>query len=479
MFIYFLYNNYFTQRAQKIYAEKRKWLTLSYLSVLRFSQRTLRELHQIIRFEYFKPPFFRLTSSKKYFILISFTILLNGLSAQDLQYVRSVVDTLTSPEMHGRGYVNNGDKIAADFIRNEFENSGLKSVNGQYFQTFPISINTFPGPIELKIDEKKLEPGKDFVLYASSPEVHGEFELVWLEMDSLGGYTIDKNSDSANLRSKVIVTDVNHKAFDHQNLHPAGIIFLQDEKVWWHVSNGKTIKDHFRLQILTDQIPKSSKTIYLDVKNKYFEDYQTQNIIGSVEGKIYPDKYLVFSAHYDHLGRMGSETYFPGANDNASGTAMLLDLARYYSKPENQPEYSIAFMAFSAEEVGLLGSSWYVSNSLFPLEQIEFLVNLDMVGSGSEGIKVVNGTVFNNEFKKLVKINTENEYIRKVSVRGEAANSDHYPFFAQGVPSFFIYTLGKECKEYHNIYDTPENVPFTEYEDVFRLLTDFVKTFKD
>jgi len=416
---------------------------------------------------------------RKPIIIILFIHLLGSLSGQDLQYVRSIVDTLTSPEMHGRGYVNNGDKIAADFIRNEFINTGLKSVSSQYFQDFHISINTFPELIELKIDEKKLEPGKAFVLYSSSPEVHGEFELVWLLTDSLGGFTIDKNSDSANLRSKVIVTDVNPKAFDQPNLYPAGIVYLQDEKVWWHVSNGKTVKDYFQLQILTDQIPKSTKTIYLDVKNKYFKDYQTQNIIGSVEGKTHPDKYLVFSAHYDHLGRMGSETYFPGANDNASGTAMLLDLARYYAQPENQPEFSIVFMAFSAEEVGLLGSSWYVTNPLFPLEQIEFLVNLDMVGSGSEGIKVVNGSLFKKEFERLVKINTENEYIRKVSVRGEAANSDHYPFFAQGVPSFFIYTLGKECKEYHNIYDTTENVPFTEYEDVFRLLTDFVKTFKD
>jgi Zn-dependent M28 family amino/carboxypeptidase len=90
---------------------------------------------------------------------------------------------------------------------------------------------------------------------------------------------------------------------------------------------------------------------------------------------------------------------------------------------------------------------------------------------------VVNGSVFHEKFNLLVKINDENRYLYQVSERGEAANSDHYPFYAAGVPCFFIYTLGSECKEYHNIYDNADNVPFTEYEDLFRLLTDFLKTF--
>lgn len=100
-----------------------------------------------------------------------------------------------------------------------------------------------------------------------------------------------------------------------------------------------------------------------------------------------------------------------------------------------------------------------------------------MVGSGSEGIKVVNGTVFEKDFKKLQKINDKNNYLSKVSKRGEAANSDHYPFYYKGVPSFFIYTLGPECKEYHNVYDTPANVPFTKYNDLFKLITNFANDF--
>lgn len=398
--------------------------------------------------------------------------------AQDVDYVRIIVDTLSSSSMHGRGYVNNGDKIAADFIQKEFVKNGLKCFEDSFQQKFPISINTFPETIEVKIDQAHLVPGKDFVLFSSSPSVSGTFELVWYLTDSTGKLNLGTTSTKIDFSNKVLVTDMNQREYAKLNSPIAkGVIFLMEEKVWWHVSNGRQVKNQFSLQILKDRIPSKAKSISIKVENKYFESYETQNVVAYIPGKLYPDSFFVFTAHYDHLGRMGADTYFPGANDNASGTAMLLDLAHHYSLPENQPDCSIAFMAFSAEEVGLLGSGFYVSNPLFPLENIKFLINLDMVGSGSEGIKVVNGSVFKEGFERMVKINDEYQYLLRVSERGEAANSDHYPFYRNGVPCFFIYTLGKECQEYHNIYDTPENVPFTNYMDFFKLLIEFESTF--
>ena len=123
--------------------------------------------------------------------------------------------------------------------------------------------------------------------------------------------------------------------------------------------------------------------------------------------------------------------------------------------------------------MGLKGSSYYVENPFFPLESIRFLINLDMVGTGSEGITVVNGTVYTDAFAKLDSINTANDYIAQVAERGESCNSDHCPFYQKGVPSVFIYSRGKEYLEYHNIYDLPEYLPFTKYEGIFRLLRDF------
>ncbi len=169
---------------------------------------------------------------------------------------------------------------------------------------------------------------------------------------------------------------------------------------------------------------------------------------------------------------MGKDVYFPGANDNASGCAMLLNLANYYSQPENKPKYSIAFMAFCGEEVGLLGSKYYTEHPLFPMKNIRFLLNMDIMGTGEEGITVVNGSVFKTEFDKLKEINTQHNFIKDVKIRGKAANSDHYFFAENGVKACFIYTMGG-IKAYHDIYDRAETLPLNEFENLFKLITKF------
>src|SRR5690606_21157411 len=158
----------------------------------------------------------------------------------------------------------------------------------------------------------------------------------------------------------------------------------------------------------------------------FLPHYTSQNVIGQLKGTKYPDSVLVFSAHYDHLGKMGNNIYFPGANDNASGVAMLLNLAEHYSK--NAPEKTIVFMAFGAEESGIIGSQFYTENPLFQLKQINFLINLDLLGTGEDGIQVVNGSVHQTHFDKLVEINNQKNLLKEIKIRGKAANSDHYWF---------------------------------------------------
>ncbi|MCX6294627.1 MAG: M20/M25/M40 family metallo-hydrolase, partial [Bacteroidetes bacterium] len=182
--------------------------------------------------------------------------------------------------------------------------------------------------------------------------------------------------------------------------------------------------------------------------------------------------FIVYTAHYDHLGQMGEEIFFPGANDNASGSAMLLNLARYYSMTEHKPKCSIAFIAFCGEEAGLLGSKYYTEHPVFPLKNIKFVLNMDIMGTGEDGITVVNGSVFKNEFDKLKEINTQNNFIKDVKIRGKAANSDHYCFSEKGVKAFFIYSMGG-IKAYHDIYDRAETLPLNEFENLFKLITAF------
>jgi Zn-dependent M28 family amino/carboxypeptidase len=250
-----------------------------------------------------------------------------------------------------------------------------------------------------------------------------------------------------------------------------GVILLSEKTPYWHVSNSAQVESTIWLKVKKDRLPEGTTSISLKAENTFIPDYATQNVIGFVRGKIQADRFIVFTAHYDHLGMMGNKTIYPGANDNGSGTAMLLDLARYYSQPENQPDYSIVFMAFSGEERGLMGSTFYAEHPLFPLNQIELLINLDMVGTGSDGITIVNATVFPKLFKRFVRLNEEGHFIKEVKERGESCNSDHCPFYQKGVQSIFIYTRGKEHLDYHTPSDNADDFPFTAYNGLFRLLT--------
>lgn len=403
--------------------------------------------------------------------------------AQDTAYVKAIVRKLTAPDMDGRGYVNKGGKKAAEFISNEFRHRGLRSLSKNYFQKFTIPMNIFTDSLHVRLDGKELVPGFEYVISASSPSVQGEFELVW--DTTFGYYKRGKGLPRLHqptknkLKGKVVLTRLSQHEFtgSENPFGSVGIISLSDKKLSWHVSDGNQVNDYFTMSISKDALNENAKKLYISARAKFQKKFTDQNVVGYIPGKTYPDSFFVFTAHYDHLGRMGKRALFPGGNDNASGTSMLLDLAHYYSLPENQSQYSILFIAFGAEEAGLLGSFYFTNHPLIPLDKMVFLINLDMVGSGSEGIKVVNGTVFKQAFERLKQINTDQGLLKKVGKRGAAANSDHYPFYEKGVPCFFIYTLGPECPEYHSVYDTPDNVPFTEYSDLFHLLTTFVREF--
>ncbi|RLC24735.1 MAG: aminopeptidase, partial [Deltaproteobacteria bacterium] len=238
--------------------------------------------------------------------------------AQDKNYAREIIDTLTSPSMFGRGYVNKGDQIAANYIASQFKKFGLKKFDDNYLQNFNMAINTFPDTIEVDIDQEKLVPGKDYVLFSSSPGVSGTFDLIRTLADSSGKLRFLYDDFS----NKVIVTNIDQREFKkYDSLNPKGVIFLMDKRVQWHVSDGGKINEYFQMQVLKEKISTNAKTISIHAKNKFYKNYQTQNVIGFIEGKVQPDSFFVFTAHYDHLGQMGAEVYFPGANDNASGTA--------------------------------------------------------------------------------------------------------------------------------------------------------------
>ena len=159
---------------------------------------------------------------------------------------------------------------------------------------------------------------------------------------------------------------------------------------------------------------------------------------------------------------MGPKTYFPGANDNASGIAILLNLASYFSIEENRPNNNLVFIAFGAEEIGLLGSKHFINNPLIPLNKINWLYNLDIAGTGSEGLKVVHNKNAVKLLKTLININNDKKLLKNIFERNMACNSDHCYFDALGIPVLYGYTLGGS-KAYHDTQDIADNL---EYENM-------------
>jgi aminopeptidase YwaD len=167
---------------------------------------------------------------------------------------------------------------------------------------------------------------------------------------------------------------------------------------------------------------------------------------------------------------MGRNTIFPGAHDNASGTAFMMYMARYFA--QHPQRYSIAFIGFSGEEAGLLGSKHYVADPLFPLANIRFLVNLDMTGDATNGITVVNGTENEPEFAIMEEINNRKQYLPKINKREKTANSDHYHFAEKGVPAVFIYGNGTKGF-YHDVFDVAKELSLENIDKLAHMLIDF------
>jgi len=421
--------------------------------------------------------------------LTIFLILLSQISySQDIKYARSLIDTLAAPGMHGRGYVADGDKIAANFLAGEFERMGLLSFSPGYMQPYSFPMNTLPGKLEVSVNDKKLKAGSDFQVWAATPAMKGTYKVellsseILLNSRKLNKFVLRDYSEKFILIDKKGISDKKALAFldtlkYYNFLNTPGLIYISDTKLTGSVMIGFSQRNYVVADLKRDALPKKLKSFSIDVESEFVPGHQTANVIGWIKGKVEPDTFLVFTAHYDHLGRMGRDVYYPGANDNASGTAMVTDLAKHFSQPENQPYYSMAFILLSGEEAGLLGSKYCASHPPFNLRQVKFLVNLDMVGTGSEGITMVNAPKYKDAYDRMVKINADNEYILTVKERGESCNSDHCPFYQEGVPSVFIYSMGKEFTEYHNPDDLSSKLPLSEYNDIFRLMRDFMNSF--
>jgi len=362
------------------------------------------------------------------------------LSAQEVTQARSEIKAtvveLTKDKYRGRGYEKKGALTAAAYLAKR-----AKSLNANAVVSFQDFTDTLliSKKAAVTLDGKKLIPGFDFVVEDASASASGTFVkggkndnklVVITESDYNKALSGKKTLPSFDLLAVFSRKPVIGRTKDQ---YPFPVLFFTDSAL---IFGAKELK------VSVEQAP---QVITL------------RNVIIDIPG-LSNDSLLVLTGHYDHLGMQG-KAYFPGANDNSSGCAVILQtIQNLYNNP---PRFNTRIIFFSGEEAGLLGSKNYVgrAENQDGIKRIAGLINLDLLGTGEEGIMIENAPdepVLANAFTSELKEQFPTATVKR---RANAPNSDHYPFTLREVPAVFMYTLGGSA-EYHNVHDTADKLSY-------------------
>lgn len=446
------------------------------------------------------------------------------ISEKDLE---KKVKALCSNRMQGRETGTKGQKQAAAYIYSQFKAYGLKAIDKSndslsYFQTFNLSKLRLPSG-SIQINKKTFYNYKDFVADPIQDSIYEELDVIFIGNSSIENYTdIDFTK-----KAVLFLTSNFHKAFSQaqqiwKHSHPKLILFsdpINNKLFYKFINLKKRIRDkRFRLNKLKNYsdsinykqiIPISArlakaisglklkqlrKIVKNEVKqeiiqnqliyklNKNNDIIKTENVLAMIEGSETPDEYIIISAHYDHLGKHNRRV-FQGANDNASGTAAMLEIAKAFksaSKENKTPKRSIIFVAFTGEEKGLLGSRFFVNNSPIPLKSIKTNLNMDMLGRidsnhkfpdyiyllGTSDLKPSLKAMCDSLNDLQPQLNLDYKYDSPHNAFYGA--SDQASFVSKGIPAI-MYFNGLH-QDYHTEKDTPDKLNYKNIERVARLV---------
>ena len=209
------------------------------------------------------------------------------------------------------------------------------------------------------------------------------------------------------------------------------------------------------------------------------------NLAAMLPGRGDPTTFVLVTAHYDHLGMPGGRIH-PGADDNASGVAAMLAMARWFVA--NPPRRSLVFVAFDAEEEGLKGARHFVSTPPIALDRIAAIVNMDMIGRGDGNVLYVAGTHHYPALRPIVtaaakgraltlKLGHDKPPAQAGGLEDWTRSSDHGPFHEAGVP--FLYFGVEDHADYHKPSDTFDRIPRAFYLEATELVLETVRRLAD
>ena len=371
---------------------------------------------------------------KKNILIIAACLLLGAAHAQDTAYVRSIIRSLSADNMYGRGASYKGDSLAAAFLANEMHRLGVLPLAVDYLQHYTYNCYSNEGPVSLRINGNDLEPYTQFRVCPTAR------------------YATPERLAKA--------------SFKKQMKDGTWLIGVKQLDTYSPIV-GAERPDPVCVEVLDTLLPKRVKKVEMDIPLQYRANYRSQNVVGYVRGVI--DTMIVFTAHYDHCGTMGDGVVFPGAHDNASGTAAVMDLARMAAM--QKPYYTMVFMLFSGEESGLKGSKYAAEHPLIDFGKVKLLCNIDMFCGGDEGLMVFNANDDRTKpfFEQLQQLNQESHAAAEIRPRDNSSNSDHY-WFSKYCPAIFLLTMGQPYGGYHDPSDTCEACGLGHYHDFMQMI---------
>lgn len=387
---------------------------------------------------------------------------------------------LSDDKLEGRRAGTEGERLAMDYIMEQFKEIGLSPKGTEYYpQAFHINEGKQVGASAyFLINNIKLETGKDFFPFPFSPNQKIE-ALPAIAIQEAGmpwfvdlAETLEENKGNPHFDLVEYIKSNTKKAADRG---ASVVILYNSSSLDDNLSfNGKDKSDKSTIPVIyvaKDAANKHfrDKTATLDIKLRTDIGEKSRlghNVIGYIDNKAAST--VILGAHFDHLGygedgnsmlRTGEKLIHNGADDNASGTAALIELARILknSKAKNN---NYLFIAFSGEELGLYGSKYFTEHPTIDLTTANYMINMDMVGRLNDSTKVLSvggygtspqwATVINPLDKKL-------PFVVRIDSSGTGP-SDHTSFYRKDIPVLFFFT--GTHKDYHRPSDDADRINY-------------------
>ena len=393
------------------------------------------------------------------------------------------VKYLADDALEGREAGTTGARCAADYIAAYFQELGLEGAgpDGSFFQAFPVQMGSVLGEgNSLSVSGKTLALGEDWTPFGFSssatvgaPLVYGGSGVsqpgleddVYAHLDLEGKIVVVEAADPHGTGANTMAGDPHFKASVAAGRGAAAVVVLLPE--------GESLPDPVKEQRPAVKVPAIaiSGRLAQEIRDAAEAGRQV-NLVAAVEPRMVEVRnvaalipgtdptvgreVMVVGAHYDHLGYGGEGSLDPdaravhnGADDNASGTAALMEVARLIKESGQAPSRSILFLAFTGEEKGLWGSGQYVNEPLLPMENTVAMMNMDMVGRLRENTLTVYGTGTAEEWPTLLEeLNqAQAQPFVLASIPDGFGPSDHSSFYGADIPVLMLFT--NTHSEYH------------------------------